>query len=305
MIRYLGLSPEQVREENISINDAMLSGQVDETYVLQLTNTLENINTQIHAIEALGLWSVQTRFSFNTLKLGAVKKYEPFQPEDFDEVNWKLALEMGGLYLAYAQTGKNLFHVMLDNDFGSLDGNDETFDKIQFQDGFKAKLYVAWTLSNETEAEVRDRFASWWQKHDMTGKYGYGWGNRSERNGFVRLGQQICDPPTDCDRDWRDLLDDFAQTPIVEDLTFSTERPYGETEDDLRFLYPGDDVVMAGRKQAWVPISWWFVPPGYPGSWFSVVWEHAKSFWFFASRAVLPASAPSSSSGAANPHSEF
>jgi hypothetical protein len=92
--------------------------------------------------------------------------------------------------------------------------------------------------------EKRDQFEAWWKEHDITGKYGYEWGKKTERNGFIRLGQQVCNPPSDCDLPWFDLIDMFAETPIVYDITFSTVLPYGEAETDLRFLYPGDIAVL-------------------------------------------------------------
>lgn len=96
------------------------------------------------------------------------------------------------------------------------------------------------------QVEKRNDFSKFWNKHNVS-SYGFEWGNRTEPNGFIRLGQQVCDPSTDCDIPWIKLIDIFAETPIVDDIRFSTERPYGETDEELRFLYPGDDQILADR----------------------------------------------------------
>jgi hypothetical protein len=98
-----------------------------------------------------------------------------------------------------------------------------------------------------TQIEKRaDDYAKFWNKHNVS-SYGFEFDNRTEPNGFIRLGQQVCDPPTDCDKPWVQLIDEFAETPVVEDIRFSTERPNSETDDDLRFLYPGDDQIVVYR----------------------------------------------------------
>ena len=221
--------------------------------------------------KALGDWAVQHRFSLNTLRLQQLPKdndnndqlhhyhhhYEPFEDQDYEENLWRLAFEIGGLYLAYnKEPSKHLLHIMDDGDLAALEKkkNDAPggviSNNIQFQDGFSSGLFVVWTLFNETEAGKRFRFKEWWQKHRITKKYGYEFGNRTEPNGFIRLGQQVCNPPSDCDLPWTELLDKFEETPVVTDIRFSTKPPYGKTDDDLRFLYPGDETILKeGRER--------------------------------------------------------
>ena len=215
-------------------------------------------------------------------------EYQAFEEEDYDADRWRLAMEMGGLYLQYSMTGKNLLNIMHDDDLGSLENNTEECEKVQFQDGFGPGVYVVWTLNKEAEVEKERIFKFWWWYFGLTDKYGYQWGARHQRNGFIRLGQQVCDPPSDCDRAWPELLEAFAETPVVQDIRFSSDWPYGETESDLRFLYPGDDYVLAERAKQWWFISWFYTPPvdlsyllstyraGF-GEWWATV---APSWWF-------------------------
>lgn len=185
---------------------------------------------------------MDNRFTFNTFKLGDIISHEPLLDEDFEPDRWRMSMEMGALYLAYAAKGKHLLSIMIDNDMNALKNNAEV-QTIQFQDSFNPELYTVWMLSKEAETRKRRHFKEFWDEHNVS-DYGFEWGNRTEPNGFIRLGQQICDPPSDCDRKWADLIDDFAETPHVEDIRFLQMRPYGETDEDLRFLNPEDPFVL-------------------------------------------------------------
>jgi hypothetical protein len=210
--------------------------------VIRIRGLLNDINTLIHATEAMSPWSIRNRFTFNVLNFGS--GYEPFLDEDYEPDRWRMALEMGGLYMAYTKTGKNLLVIAVDDDIDSLKNNAE-LNTILFQEGFSARLYAVWSLANDTEANKQTILKDFWQKHDITNKYGFVWGNRSEPNGYIRLGQQVCYPPSDCDRPWVDLLDEFSETPIVDDIRFSREWPYGDGDENrLRFLYPGDEMFL-------------------------------------------------------------
>ena len=279
MVQYLGHSPEDVQALGIDVFNAhdvdSSLWQHPDAIVLRMYDLLEHVNTRIHATENMNPWSVHHRFTFNTMKLGNALKHELFVEEDYEPDRWRMAMEMGGLYMAYAKTGKNLYALMIDNDINSLK-NHAKLNTIQFQEGFYPELYAVWSLGNETEAEKRRDFQQFWDEHNVS-SYGFQWGNRSEPNGFIRLGQQVCDPPSDCDRQWIDLLEEFGETPIVDDIRFSQERPYGEMDEDLRFLYPGDDVVISERYARWWPLSLVCTPA--PIAW-RVILDDWKAWWY-------------------------
>ena len=129
---------------------------------------LEEINTHIHSIEALQAWSTRTRFSFNSIKLEGPNQYEPFLAEDYDEKRFKLGLEMGGFYLAYARTGKNLHHIMENENLSLL----EDGIRAEFQTGFISNTYVVWTQGYQPETDLKAQFQTWWLENNITGRFG-------------------------------------------------------------------------------------------------------------------------------------
>jgi hypothetical protein len=102
----------------------------------------------------MGYWAIQNRFTFNTSPLGkGLGKHYYFEDSDYDPTLWHMALEMGGLYMAYTKVGKNIFSLMIDNDLGSLKRNAE-LGQIQFQEGFMSELYAVWSVGNQTEVRL-------------------------------------------------------------------------------------------------------------------------------------------------------
>ena len=283
MIEWMGIPREKVEKMNVNVfnakdeDHAALWKNNHNALVVRMFDLLEDINARIHAVEAVGPWAVHTRFTFNNMKLGPLlHKHEMFEPEDYEPDRWHMAMEMGGLYMAYAKTGKNLYACFVDNDIGSLKHHKD-LNTIQFQEGFYPEMYVYWGLGNETEAGRRKAFKSWWDKNDLTGTYGWELGKKSEPNGFIRLGQQVCYPSSDCDRPWLELLDEFAETPHVKDIRFSTDWPYGQKDDHLRFMYPGDEMVSKEQSKRWWPVSTVYTPPVVP--WKALV-DDLKGWWF-------------------------
>ena len=222
----------------------------------RMFDLLEHIDKHLHQIQALGPWQVANHFTFNALQLDQTYGTEPaaplLAPDDYNPDRWNYNLEMGGLYVGYTRSGKNLLQVMHDNDMTVLE-HDKYSNKqhlIEFQQEFKSQMYVVWTLGNETNQAKKDRFYNWWQENDITGKFGYQFGVHEQPNGFLRLGRQVCVPASDCDRTWLELMEEFARTPVVEDLRFSYHRPYGNSRDDLRWLYPGDEVILEQQRDS-------------------------------------------------------
>ena len=61
------------------------------------------------------------------------------------------------------------------------------------------------------------------------------------------MGQQVCDPPSDCDLNIEELLDVFATTPIIEDIEFSPTPPY--PEEQFRYLAHAARKVEMDRSE--------------------------------------------------------
>jgi hypothetical protein len=148
MIKYGGYSSDQMRDLHLDTDIP----REQFALTLLMKDALELVNTTIHAIEAIGAWAMGSRFSFNSVKLGDKYPVELLPEEVFDDDDlWRLSLEMGGLYMDYAVTGKNLLMVMENSDFGSLENNIESFNKIQFQSLFDPHFYVVWAPLHPTE----------------------------------------------------------------------------------------------------------------------------------------------------------
>lgn len=179
------LFEEHIKGYRIEYNE----NRIDTALMSELSRYLNSINRGVHSIEGINATPengpARGWFTFTMLSKEHKIFREELTEDDYD--HFSLGRKFGDLFLGYATAGKNLFHIMSDNDLDLIKSGGEASPQKTFSTNTIG--IFSGDITHEYEF---DRFEKWFKENELE-KYGYDLHSKYNSIGFLKVGHFI--PP--------------------------------------------------------------------------------------------------------------
>lgn len=176
---------------------------------------LNNVNNCVHALESIiqineADSNINGWFAYSLCAPIGDKIKIPLEEEDYDL--FTMDEEFGDLFLGYATTGKNLYHIMKDNDIKLLDDG----AKASPQRLFSANSLAIFSSYKKNHDKEMAEFNKWWDENDIS-DYGYTKNDRHNSIGYIKIGkyQPI---PVNSHLNETETVDYYSEFSVIEDI---------------------------------------------------------------------------------------
>ncbi len=161
--------------------------KVESPLARQLFNDLNRINQGVHSLEGIiGIPDSERASGWFTFTLCAeTGEHIQADLEDNDYDHFSLGRNFGDLFLGYSTTGKNLFHLMMNDDFELIRQGGKASPQITFSTNT-----ICFFSSLVTHQDMFARLEKWFKDNKLE-QYGYKLESKYNSLGYLRVGRFI------------------------------------------------------------------------------------------------------------------
>jgi hypothetical protein len=194
--------------------------KLKESFKKKITYNLNNINNCVHTLESIidideSIGHVNGWFTFSLKNKEGDTFEQNLKEEDFDL--FTLEEKFGWLYLGYATTGKNLHHIMKDNNVDILKEGGKASPQITFSTNLLG-LFGSYAKRHEDEMRI---FNTWWDENNIS-QYGYKKDDKKNSIGYIKIGEFV---PTGQlkNKTKKEIVDYYTEFSDIKKITFTTK----------------------------------------------------------------------------------